>query len=43
MIEVLNRMDLEVEANWDLPDRFVSITDVLEFLKCKELLKKNAS
>lgn len=43
MIEILNRMGLEVEANWNLPDRGVTITDVLEFLKCKELLKKNAS
>ena len=39
MVEVLNRIGLEVSANWNIPDRDVWIVDVLEFLKSKELLK----
>lgn len=37
MIEVLNRMHLEVDCNWNWPDRNVLIMTDLEYLNHKEL------
>lgn len=39
MIEVLNRMRLEVDCMWTLLDRDVLIMTDLEYLKHKELLR----
>lgn len=40
MIEVLNRIGLEVETSWTVPCNGVWIGDVLDFLKSRELLKR---
>ena len=40
MIEVLNRIGLEVDASWTIPCMCVWIGDVLDFMKSRELLKR---
>ena len=37
MIEVLNRMHLEVDCNWNWPDKNVLVMTDLEYLQHKEL------
>ena len=39
MIEVLNRMGLQVECNWKWPDKNVLVMTDLEYLQHKELLR----
>ena len=39
MIEVLNRMGLEVDCNWKMPDKGVLIMTDLDYLRHKELLR----
>ena len=39
MIEVLNRMNLEVAGQWQWPDKNVLVMTDLEYLKHKELLR----
>ena len=39
MIEVLNRMRLEVDCNWKFPDKCVLVMTDLEYLRHKELLR----
>lgn len=39
MIEVLNRMRLEVDCNWKFPDKGVLVMTDVEYLRHKELLR----
>ena len=39
MIEVLNRMHIEVDCNWKRPDKNVLVMTDLEYLQHKELLR----
>ena len=39
MIEVLNRMSLEVDCNWKFPDKGVLVMTDVEYLRHKELLR----
>ena len=39
MLEVLNRMHLEVDCNWKWPDKGVLVMTDLEYLQHKELLR----
>lgn len=39
MIEVLNRMSLEVDCNWKWADKGVLVMTDLEYLRHKELLR----
>ena len=41
MIEVLNRMHLEVHCNWNFPDKGVLVMKDLDYLKFKETTGAN--